>query len=195
MFDFHKLEIEGLLLVTLKVFKDERGFFEEAYKQSEFKAHGIADPFVQINHSHSKKGVLRGLHFQEGEYAQGKLVSCMAGEIFDVAVDIRPTSPTFGKYVAVRLCNKRHHMFYIPKGFAHGFYTLTERAEVVYLTTAEYEHSAERGILYNDPLINIAWPAQQPILSEKDRQYPLLKDTAEYKEYIKNNPEAIWQSS
>jgi len=185
MFDFHKVEIEGLIIITPKVFIDERGFFEEAYKQSEFRANGVTEPFVQINHSQSKKGVLRGLHYQEGEYAQGKLVSCITGEIFDVAVDIRPGSATFGKYFAIKLCSERHSMFYIPKGFAHGFFTLSHRAEVLYLTTAEYEHSAERGLMWNDPMIGIAWPSQNPILSEKDRKYPLLQDTPLYAQHTK----------
>jgi dTDP-4-dehydrorhamnose 3,5-epimerase len=175
MFSFQKLELEGLYLITPKVFADERGFFMESYKKSEFYENGITQEFCQDNHSRSKKGVLRGLHYQEGEYAQGKLVRCVRGEIFDVAVDIRRDSATYGQWYGVSLSEDNHQMLYIPVGFAHGFYTVSEEAEVLYKTTFEYVAEADRGIVWNDPFINVAWPCVEPILSEKDGRLPRIE--------------------
>jgi dTDP-4-dehydrorhamnose 3,5-epimerase len=174
MFTFQKLELEGLFLIIPKVFSDDRGFFMESYKKSEFFANGITQEFCQDNHSRSKKYVLRGLHYQEGEYAQGKLVRCIKGEIFDVAVDIRRESETFGKWYGVSLSEENHYMLYMPVGFAHGFYTVSEEAEVLYKTTFEYVAEADRGIIWNDPSINIIWHTERPILSLKDAKLPLL---------------------
>jgi len=174
-FSFQKLEIPDVLLIKPRVFPDDRGFFLETYKRSEFATHGI-NTFVQDNHSRSEKGVLRGLHFQLPPHEQGKLVRCIRGEIFDVAVDIRKGSPAFGKWVSCRLSQENKSMIYIPPGFAHGFYTMSEAAEVVYKVTAEYAPEFERGILWSDPRINIAWPSGKVLLSDEDKGYPLLAE-------------------
>ncbi len=173
--NFTTVDIAGLVLVEPKVFKDSRGFFLESYKYSEFKNNGIADGFMQINRSTSSAGVIRGLHYQLPPFGQGKLVSCLKGEIFDVAVDIRKSSPTFGKWHGVILSAQNNKMLFIPEGFAHGFYALQE-ADVMYQTTSEYAPEAERGILWNDPELNIDWPDGPKLTSEKDKAYPLLKD-------------------
>ena len=178
-FTFEKLEIPEVILVKPKVFSDERGFFLESYKKSDFWENGIKEEFMQDNHSKSVKGVLRGLHYQLPPKAQGKLVRCIRGKIFDVAVDIRKNSPTFKKWVAVELSEENKYMLYIPPGFAHGFLTLSEEAEVLYKTTNEYAPELDRGIIWNDPEININWPIEivkEPILSNKDKNLPFLKD-------------------
>jgi len=171
---FEKLEIDGLCLITPAVFTDDRGFFMETYKRSVFFDNGIKRDFVQDNLSRSKKGVLRGLHYQEGDYAQGKLVRCSKGEVFDVAVDIREGSKTFGQWYGVVLSEDNGKMFYIPEGFAHGFYTLSEEADLAYKCTSEFYAPADRGIIWNDPDINIDWPSDMPILSAKDMGHPRL---------------------
>jgi dTDP-4-dehydrorhamnose 3,5-epimerase len=150
----------------------------ETYKKSDFKKAGIDTDFVQDNHSKSVKGVLRGLHYQLEPKAQGKLVRCIRGKIFDVAVDIRKGSPTFGKWIGLELSEENKLMLWIPEGFAHGFLTLSEEAEIVYkVSGAEYSPEHDRGIRWNDPDIGIKWPLEgEPILSEKDRIAPLLKD-------------------
>jgi dTDP-4-dehydrorhamnose 3,5-epimerase len=175
-FEFRCLDISDVILVVPKVFGDDRGFFLESYKHSDFAAAGIPEHFVQDNHSRSVKGVLRGLHYQKNPAAQGKLVRCLNGSIFDVAVDIRKGSPTFGMWVSSELTGGNHHMLYVPPGFAHGFLVLTETAEVLYKCTTEYMPSEDRGIIWNDPSIGITWPIPGPILSAKDRVLPLLKD-------------------
>ncbi|ACN99669.1 dTDP-4-dehydrorhamnose 3,5-epimerase [Sulfurihydrogenibium azorense Az-Fu1] len=177
-FEFIKTEIPEVLIVKPKVFSDDRGFFLEFYKESEFKAAGIDTNFVQDNHSKSVKGVLRGLHYQLNPKAQGKLVRCIKGKIFDVAVDIRKKSPTFGKYVAVELSEENKLMLWIPKGFAHGFLVLSEEAEIIYkVSGSEYSPEHDRAIRWNDPDINIKWPIDTyPILSQKDEKAPFLKD-------------------
>ena len=149
-FVFKKLEIPEVILVEPMVLKDDRGFFMETYKSSIFKENGIP-PFVQENHSFSTKSILRGLHYQESPMAQGKLVRCIKGEIFDVAVDIRDGSKTKYSWVSAILSEENHHELYIPEGFAHGFVVLSEDAEVVYKCTSEYSPQHERGILWNDP--------------------------------------------
>ncbi len=174
-FTFKRLEILEVLLIEPKVFKDERGYFIEAYKFSEFEKFGIKN-FVQENQSFSVKGVLRGLHYQKNPCAQGKLVRAVKGEIFDVAVDIRRGSPTYGKYISENLSEENKKMLYIPEGFAHGFCTLSDEAIVNYLTTAEYAPQADRGIIYNDEDIAIDWPIKDVWLSEKDKKHPKLKD-------------------
>ncbi len=175
-FEFKQLEIADVILVIPKVFEDERGFFMETYKYSEFRKNGIDVEFVQDNHSKSTYGVLRGLHYQKNPKAQGKLVRCIKGKILDVAVDIRKGSPTFGKWVSAILSEENKHMLYVPVGFAHGFAVLSEEAEVLYKTTDEYSPEHDRGILWNDPEIGIDWQVENPIISEKDKNLPLLKD-------------------
>jgi len=177
-FEFIKAEIPEVLIVKPKVFSDDRGFFLEFYKESDFKSAGIDERFVQDNHSKSVKGVLRGLHYQLNPKAQGKLVRCIKGKIFDVAVDIRKGSPTFGKYIAVELSEENKLMLWIPRGFAHGFLTLSEEAEIIYkVSSSEYSPEYDRSIRWNDPDINIDWPISgEPILSEKDQKAPLLKN-------------------
>ncbi len=174
-FDFRRLEIPDIILVVPKVFKDGRGFFAERYKHSDFARAGIREHFLQDNHSMSKKGVLRGLHYQKSPSAQGKLVWCIKGRIFDVAVDIRRGLPTFSKWVGIELTDENNYMVYIPPGFAHGFVVLSDSAEVIYKCTNEYSREEERGIIWNDPEINIKWPVTSPILSERDAHLPPLK--------------------
>lgn len=176
-FEFERLAIPGVVLVKPRVFSDERGQFLETYKQSEFGRFGIRDPFTQGNHSISGRGVLRGLHYQRPPKAQGKLVRVVVGEIFDVGVDIRQGSPTYGKWVGERLSAENKRMLYIPPGFAHGFCVLNELAEVLYKTTEEYSLEHDAGIRWNDPEIGIQWPVEHPILSAKDAALPTLRET------------------
>lgn len=175
-FQFKPLEIPGLLLVEMKSFEDSRGFFRETYKRSELEAGGIRDVFVQDNHSRSTRDVLRGLHYQKHPKAQVKLVYAVRGEVFDVAVDIRKGSPTYGHWVGVALSDENHRMLYVPVGFAHAICALSKEADVVYKVTAEYEPELERGILWNDPEIGVRWPIQRPVLSPRDAGFPLLRD-------------------
>ncbi|NPV29967.1 MAG: dTDP-4-dehydrorhamnose 3,5-epimerase [Firmicutes bacterium] len=179
-FSFQRLEIPEVVLIEPKVFQDGRGFFMETYKFSDFTAFGITERFVQDNHSRSLRGVLRGLHYQNPPNAQGKLVRVVAGEIFDVAVDIRRGSPTYGKWVGERLSAENKRMLYIPPGFAHGFCVLSQEAEVVYKVTEEYAPEHEAGIIWNDPDIGIRWPVAEPIISEKDAAFPRLKEAENY---------------
>lgn len=176
-FEFEKQSIEDVILVKPKVFGDNRGFFMEAYKKSDFVAHGIDVEFNQDNHSKSTKGVLRGLHYQEAPFGQAKLVRCSKGRIYDVAVDIRKGSKTFGKYVKVELSEENKHMLFIPEGFAHGFVVLSDEAELLYKASGEYAPQADRGVLWSDKDINIDWEIDfEPILSKKDRVQPTLKE-------------------
>ena len=174
-FEFEKQKIEDVILVKPKVFGDSRGFFMESYKKSDFFANGIDVVFNQDNHSKSTKGVLRGLHYQANPYGQAKLVRCSKGRIYDVAVDIRPDSKTFGQYVKVELSEENKHMLYIPVGFAHGFVALTDEVELLYKASGEYAPQADRGIIWNDKDINIDWEIDfEPLLSEKDQKQPSL---------------------
>lgn len=176
-FEFEKQKIEDVILVKPRVFGDNRGFFMETYKKSEFFANGIKAEFVQDNHSKSTKGVLRGLHYQAKPFGQAKLVRCVHGKVYDVAVDIRKNSKTFGQYVKVELSEENKNILYIPDGFAHGFVALTDEVELIYKTSGEYAPNADRGILWNDKDINIDWCIDfQPILSEKDKVQPRFKD-------------------
>lgn len=175
-FEFKRLEIPDVILINAKTFTDERGFFMESYKDSEFKANGVIFDFKQDNHSKSSKNVLRGLHYQLEPYAQGKLVKVVTGRIFDVAVDIRKGSPTFGNWISAELSEENKQMLWIPPGFAHSFLSLEDNTNVLYKSTNEYNKESERGILWNDPEINIKWPVSNPILSEKDKKHPLLKE-------------------
>ena len=169
-FEYEKQSIPDVILVKPKVFGDKRGFFMETYKKSDFFANGITVEFNQDNHSKSTKGVLRGLHFQKAPHAQAKLVRCSKGRIYDVAVDIRPNSKTFGKYVKVELSEENKHMLFIPEGFAHGFVALSDEVELLYKASGEYYPEADCGILWNDKDINIDWEIDfEPILSDKDK--------------------------
>ncbi len=179
-FEFKKLSIPDVILVTPKVFGDIRGFFLEGYKKSEFFNNGITVEFNQDNHSQSAKGVLRGLHYQKSPKAQAKLVRCIEGEIFDVAVDIRKNSPTFGKWVGEKLSAENKNMLFIPEGFAHGFVVLSEKAQLLYKASNEFAPDCDRGVRWNDPDININWGIDfEPILSEKDTNQPFLKELKE----------------
>jgi dTDP-4-dehydrorhamnose 3,5-epimerase len=175
-FDVEYFDIKDLILVKPRVFFDNRGYFLETYKRSDFKKIGICDDFVQDNYSLSKKGVIRGLHFQIGPKGQGKLVSVKKGKIIDVAVDVRKESATFGKYVMAELSSDNHYMLWIPEGFAHGFVSLEENTVVAYKCTNEYSKEHERGIIYNDPDIGIDWNIKNPIVSEKDLELKRLED-------------------
>ncbi|MCS7201472.1 MAG: dTDP-4-dehydrorhamnose 3,5-epimerase [Dictyoglomus sp.] len=177
-FKFKEGPIKGLIIIEPTVYRDERGFFMETYNLKEFKELGLNVDFVQDNHSRSKKGVLRGLHFQR-KYPQGKLIRVIRGRIFDVAVDIRKESATFGKWYGIELSEENKLMFYIPEGFAHGFLVLSEEAEVLYKTTEYYHPEDEGGIIWNDPDIGINWPLEEIdeiILSEKDKKWERLRN-------------------
>ena len=174
-FLFSSLEIPDVKLVIPKHYSDERGYFLESFKESEFSANGISVKFVQDNVSFSTKGALRGLHYQQKPKEQAKLVSVISGEIFDVAVDIRKDSTTYGKWVSQILSEKNHKMLYIPEGFAHGFCTLSDTANVLYKVTNEYSPENERGIIWNDPNVSISWPIKNLVVSEKDKKLPILQ--------------------
>ena len=171
------MPIEGLLVITPTVFGDNRGYFMETYNAADFAEAGIDCTFVQDNQSASKKGVIRGLHFQIN-YPQDKLVRVIKGEVFDVAVDMRKGSKTYGKWYGVRLSEENKKMFFIPKNFAHGFLVLSDYAEFTYKCTELYHPNDEGGIIYNDPDIGIDWPVDgmELIFSEKDKKWPTLKE-------------------
>jgi dTDP-4-dehydrorhamnose 3,5-epimerase len=155
----------------------------ESFKESIFKENGINTKFVQDNYSHSIKGTLRGLHYQKNPSAQAKLVTALKGEIFDVAVDIRKGSPTYGKWVGEILSEKNHKLLYVPQGFAHGFCVLSEEADVTYKVNNEYSPETDRGLLWNDPKVGVKWPIEKPITSKKDQQQPLLENIDNNFEY------------
>lgn len=184
-FTFKKLSIPEVILVEAKEFTDKRGFFMESFKESVFSENGINTRFVQDNYSHSVKGVLRGLHYQKDPKAQAKLVMAIRGEIFDVAVDVRKGSPTYGKWVGEVISEKNHRLLYVPEGFAHGFCVLSNDADVIYKVNSEYSPDHERGILWNDPEVAVKWPIEKPIMIEKDLQLPALKDADVNFEYGK----------
>ena len=173
-FTFEKLDLEGVTLVTPKIFEDSRGFFLETFKASDFYKNGILETFTQDNHSFSTKNVLRGIHFQNHPRPQGKLVRCLRGNIYDVAVDLRPTSTTFKKWVGVELNDKNKQMLYIPPGFGHGFSTLSDEAEITYKCTNEYNFNLDGGIIWNDEELSIDWKISDPLISEKDEKLPTL---------------------
>ncbi len=175
-FNFKKLEIPDVVLIEPAVFEDDRGFFMETYHQEDFRNAGIAEAFVQDNHSRSQKGVLRGLHYQKDPMAQGKLVRCVNGAIFDVAVDLRKGSPTCNRWIGVVLSETNRLILWIPKGFAHGYVALEDGTEVLYKTDNPYSRPHERGIIWNDPQLGIKWPIDGPTVSKKDAQYPSFKD-------------------
>ena len=164
-----KTRIDGLLVITPKVFGDERGHFFESFRKDIFEEHGVAEDFIQDNQSLSSKGILRGLHFQKEPHAQGKLVRVLQGSVLDVAVDIRSNSITYGQHVAIELNGSNNTMFYIPPGFAHGFLTLEDNTIFAYKCTQYYHKDSEDCILWNSPSLGINWGINSPILSEKDK--------------------------
>jgi dTDP-4-dehydrorhamnose 3,5-epimerase len=170
-----ELRLKGLKLIKPKVFKDNRGFFMETFQESTYKKFGITERFQQDNHSYSMKDCIRGMHFQSHP-GQAKLVRAPVGRIFDVAVDIRPDSPTYGQWEGVILDDKDHHQLFIPTGFAHGFCVLSDHSHVMYKVTTPYHPDYEKGFCFNDPDVNIQWPTNNPILSERDRLSPLLSE-------------------
>ena len=175
-FQFHPLAIPEVILVEPQRFGDSRGFFMETYQFEMFAANGIAPRFVQDNHSRSAKGVLRGLHYQNSPFAQGKLLKVVVGEIFDVAVDIRRGSPTFGQWMGEFLSAENGRLLYVPPGFAHGFCVLSETADLIYKTSDYYHPASEKGILWNDAQIGVRWPIANPLLSARDQSLPVLAE-------------------
>jgi len=176
-FQFENLDVEGIVHIEPDICGDQRGFLAEIYKYPEFKKQGIEKSFVQVIYSKSTKGTLRGLHYQKDPMAQGKLVSVVEGEIFDVGVDLREGSPTYGKWVGLTLNAEKKNMLYIPEGFAHGFCILSETAQLIYYCTQVYSPEHERGIIWNDKELDIAWPIENPILSDRDKDFQLLNQT------------------
>ncbi|MFH1618532.1 MAG: dTDP-4-dehydrorhamnose 3,5-epimerase [bacterium] len=175
-FEFKQLALPEIILVTPRFLRDARGFFAETYRHSDFCAAGIKEVFLQDNLSSSVKGVIRGLHYQNPPKAQAKLVRCVRGTVFDVAVDIRKGSPHYGRWAGEILDAENGSMLYIPAGFAHGFTALSETADVAYKVSAEYSPQHERGIRWNDSDISISWPVSSPIVSIRDAGLPLLRD-------------------
>ncbi|WP_075883156.1 dTDP-4-dehydrorhamnose 3,5-epimerase [Candidatus Protochlamydia sp. W-9] len=170
------LQLKGLKLVKPNVFKDNRGFFLESFQQPLYQKMGIQEIFLQDNHSFSQKGCIRGMHFQSFP-GQAKLVRVAVGKIYDVAVDIRPESPTFGQWEGIVLDDKNHHQLFIPVGFAHGFCVLSQEAHVMYKVSTPYDPLYEKGFRWNDSQVNIQWPIEQPIVSERDKQSPSFRES------------------
>ena len=168
------LDLEGLLLLEPTIFGDDRGFFLESYNLERYQAAGISDPFVQDNHSRAVQGTLRGLHFQTRP-GQGKLMRVTRGKIFDVAVDIRPDSPTFGRWSGCELDAESHRQLWVPVGFAHGFCVLSDVAEVLYKVTSVYNPETEKGFRWDDPTVGVEWPVEAPLLSERDQNAPTFE--------------------
>lgn len=176
-FIFEKTEIEGVILIKPKIFGDERGFFLETFKKKDFVNAGINEDFIQDNHSKSSYGVLRGLHYQKKPNVQAKLVRCTRGKILDVAVDIRPSSPSFLKWVKRELTEENKYQLFIPKGFAHGFAAMSDIVEVMYKVSGDYSPKDENSILWSDSDINIDWGIDfEPLLSEKDKTAKSIKE-------------------
>lgn len=173
---FIETELDGVYIVEPVVFGDNRGFFMESWSRREFENAGLFYDFVQDNHSLSVKNTLRGIHFQQGDKAQAKLVRCVRGTVLDVAVDLRPGSASYKKWVAVELSGENKRQLLIPRGFGHGFLTLSDSAEFLYKADNPYAPEAEGGIRWDDPELNIHWGIEQPVLSDKDRANPLLRD-------------------
>ncbi len=175
---FTEQKIKGVWVIEPKIFADNRGYFMEAFKQNEFEEHVGKVNFIQDNESKSSFGVLRGLHYQKGEFSQAKLVRVIKGAVIDVAVDIRKSSPTFGQHVAVLLSEENKKQLFIPRGFAHGFLVKSEEAIFTYKVDNLYAPQADAGIMFNDPTIGINWdiPSDQMLLSEKDKKHPFLID-------------------
>lgn len=174
-FIFKRLKIPDVLEIEYEQVGDARGFFSETWRKAEFEKAGIP-PFVQENHSRSLKGVLRGLHFQRAPKSQGKLMRCLRGSVFDVAVDLRRSSPHYGRWVGCVLSDENRKLMYIPTGFAHGFYVMSDWADILYSQTEYYAPEYEGGIRWDDPDLGIEWPNRHPLLSKKDTKFPFLKD-------------------
>lgn len=168
-------DLSGVVIIEPDLYSDTRGFFKETFQERRFTQVGIAHSFVQQNHSRSRIGVIRGLHFQRFR-PQGKLVSCIRGSVYDVVVDVTPSSSTFGQYVGVELSEKNHLQLWIPPGYAHGFCVLDEIADIQYMCTDFYFPEYESGLIWNDPDVGIKWPIESPCLSEKDSSLPRLRD-------------------
>jgi len=175
-FNFRELEIPGVVLIEPQTFSDERGYFAETYKYSDFSAFGITDRFTQDNHSHSTKSTLRGLHYQRQPAAQGKLIRVVVGKIFDVAVDMRRGEPTYAKWVSAELSAENGHMLFLPPWCAHGFCILSEEADLIYKMTQEDAPEYETTILWNDPDLGIQWPMDSPVISPRDHAAQRLRD-------------------
>jgi len=175
-FTFDRLAIPDLILIKTKIFPDNRGYFYENFKNSVFLSNKINKQFLQDNISHSRKDVLRGLHYQKNPVSQAKLLSVIRGEIFDVAVDIRKNSPTYGKWISEILSENNHNSLYIPEGFAHGFCVLSDEADILYKVSNEYSPQDECGIIWNDPTLNISWPITNPIISDQDKNLPTIEN-------------------
>jgi dTDP-4-dehydrorhamnose 3,5-epimerase len=169
--------LEGLVLIEPQVFGDERGFFVETFSQEAWRELGVDADFVQHNHSRSSEGTLRGLHFQTSP-GQAKLLRCPRGKIFDVAVDLRSDSPTYGKWEGYVLDDEKHRQLFVPVGFAHGFCVLSDVADVTYLVSSLYDPETEAGIRWNDPEVGVEWPVEAPLLSQRDIDAPLLSEVA-----------------
>ena len=169
--------IAGLIVIDPDVFGDDRGWFQEEFNAARYAEYGYEDPIVQINHSFSQKGVLRGLHFQLAPYDQSKIVRCLRGRLYDVAVDIRPDSPTRGKSFGVELTEENRKSLIVPRGFAHGFYSITDCELLYFCGSAVYNKESEGGLRYNDPDLEIDWPLDgEPTVNERDRTFPLFKE-------------------
>lgn len=173
-FTFERTDVDGTVLIKPRVWGDERGFFMEAFSSKDFQLAGLQMEIVQINHSRSVKGVLRGLHFQRPPFEQAKLVRCIGGEILDVVADIRAESATYGKHFSTSLSDSNRCLLYVPRGFAHGFLVLSDVGEVEYAVDNLYAPDYEGGVIWNDPELNIKWPVANPILSKKDATWPRL---------------------
>jgi len=174
--------LPGVLLLEPAVFGDERGYFLETWNAARYREAGVPGDFVQANHAHSRRGVLRGLHFQVGR-PQAKLIWAISGEILDVAVDLRRGSPNFGRWVGATLSGENHRQLFVPAGFAHGYCVVSESADVSYLCSDVYWPAGDRGVRWDDPAIGIAWPPGEQVLSAKDRALPLLADATDLPEY------------
>ncbi len=175
-FTFRKTGIDEIVVIEPQLYGDQRGFFLETYRESDFRKWGIADVFVQDNHSFSVKGVIRGLHYQIPPRAQAKLIYVVQGAVLDVAVDVRRGSPTFAKFVSEELSDSNRWMMYIPEGFAHGFCALTDSVHIIYKCTREFSPEHDSGVRWDDEEIGIDWPVDAPILSERDRNLPFLRE-------------------
>ena len=173
-FQFTRLELPEVVVIEPQVFTDDRGFFLETYKYSEFAGNGIRERFVQENQSCSSRGTLRGLHYQKNPKAQSKIVRVVVGAIFDVVVDIRKGSPCYGHWIGVNLSAENQKMLYIPAGFAHGACVVSEEAALLYMVSSEYAPQCEAGVIWNDPALGIQWPEDKPILSSRDQTWPVL---------------------
>jgi len=170
---FTKAELEGAFIIEIEKLEDARGFFARAWCQKEFEAHGLNPRFVQANISYSKmRGTLRGMHYQEAPYAEAKLVRCIRGAIYDVIIDLRQGSPSYGRWMGLQLTANSYRMLYVPEGFAHGFQTLEDDTEVFYQVSQFYSPQYERGVRYDDPSFAIKWPLEVRVISEKDKSWP-----------------------